>query len=206
MPASPAGAFTCRCKARWNRSSRPWRTPACSSWSAASPPSRNCSWPTTARKTPRPETTDMAGLATRAPAQPARATGRSPGLQVGIQAGRKATRSGLLWGLVFGLYVMVQTLAYTSAYKTQAARQALESAYGGNLGLNALIGPARAIDTVAGYAAWRLLGVLSVLGAIWGLLTATRLLRGEEDTGRLELLLAGPTTRSRAAVQSVAGL
>ena len=86
---------------------------------------------------------------------------------MGIQAGRKATRSGLLWGLVFGLYVAVQTLAYTSAYKTQAARHALESAYGGNLGLNALIGPARAIGTVAGYAAWRLLGVLSILGAIW---------------------------------------
>ena len=151
----------------------------------------------------------MAGIATRAPAQPvqpAQAAGRYPGLQVGIQAGRKATRSGLLWGLVFGLYVAVQTLAYTSAYKTQAARHALESAYGGNLGLNALIGPARAIGTVAGYAAWRLLGVLSILGAIWGLLTATRLLRGEEDAGRLELLLAGPTTRRRAAVQALAGL
>ena len=33
-----------------------------------------------------------------------------------------------------------------------------------------------------------------VLGAVWGLLTGTRLLRGEEDAGRWELLLAGQTT------------
>ncbi len=38
---------------------------------------------------------------------------------------------------------------------------------------------------------------LMVLGAVWGLLTATRLLRGEEDAGRWELLLAGQTTRER---------
>ena len=43
---------------------------------------------------------------------------------------------------------------------------------------------------------------LIVLGAIWGLLTATRLLRGEEDAGRWELLLAGRTTRGGAAAQA----
>ena len=36
-----------------------------------------------------------------------------------------------------------------------------------------------------------------ILGAVWGLLTGTRLLRGEEDSGRWELLLAGQTTRGR---------
>ena len=40
----------------------------------------------------------------------------------------------------------------------------------------------------------------------FGLLTATRLMRREEDSGRWELLLAGQTTRRRAAVQAVAGL
>ncbi len=45
-----------------------------------------------------------------------------------------------------------------------------------------------------------------LLGAVWGLLTSTRLLRGEEDGGRWELLLAGRTTRRRAAAQALAGL
>lgn len=49
-------------------------------------------------------------------------------------------------------------------------------------------------------------GLLIIVGAIWGLLTATRLLRGEEDAGRWELLLAGRTTRRHATVQAIAGL
>ena len=44
------------------------------------------------------------------------------------------------------------------------------------------------------------------MGAVWGLLAGTRLLRGEEDAGRWELLLAGRTTRRGAAAQAVAGL
>jgi ABC-2 type transport system permease protein len=132
--------------------------------------------------------------------------GRHPGAVIAFQAGRRAARSGALWGLIFAFFVAAQTLAYTSAYKTQAARDQLTKAFGTNVGLNALIGPARAINTVAGYASWRVLGILSVLGAIWGLLTATRLMRGDEEAGRYELLLAGQTTRRHAAGQAIAGL
>jgi ABC-2 type transport system permease protein len=41
---------------------------------------------------------------------------------------------------------------------------------------------------------------------VWGLLAATRLLRGEEEAGRWEPLLAGGTTRRRAAASALAGL
>jgi ABC-2 type transport system permease protein len=47
---------------------------------------------------------------------------------------------------------------------------------------------------------------LILVGAVWGLLTSTRLLRGEEDDGRWELLLAGQTTRRGAVVQALGGL
>ena len=45
-----------------------------------------------------------------------------------------------------------------------------------------------------------------ILGAVWGLLTSTRLLRGEEDSGRWDLLLCGQTTRRGATAQAIAGL
>jgi ABC-2 type transport system permease protein len=45
-----------------------------------------------------------------------------------------------------------------------------------------------------------------LIGAVWALLAATKQLRGEEEAGRWELLLAGETTRRRAAGQAVAGL
>ena len=45
-----------------------------------------------------------------------------------------------------------------------------------------------------------------LLGAVWGLATSTRLVRGEEEAGRWELLLAGGTTRAQSAAQAVVGL
>ncbi|HEV2634951.1 MAG TPA: ABC transporter permease subunit [Actinocrinis sp.] len=132
--------------------------------------------------------------------------GRHPGRVVLGYVARKASRSGLLWGLVFGFFVVAQTIAYTSAYQTQSSRDQMARAFGSNVGINALIGPARSINTVAGYTSWRELGILSLLGSIWGLMTSTRLLRGEEEAGRYELFLAGQTTRRGAHGQAVAGL
>ena len=62
------------------------------------------------------------------------------------------------------------------------------------------------LQTVAGFTAFKISMTLMILGAVWGLLTSTRLLRGEEDNGRWELLLAGQTTRRGAAAQALAGL
>ena len=59
---------------------------------------------------------------------------------------------------------------------------------------------------MAGFTVFKVGMTLMVLGAVWGLLTGTRLLRGEEDAGRWELLLAGQTTRRRATAQALAGL
>ena len=120
--------------------------------------------------------------------------------------GRRAIRSALPWGCVFALYVVASISGYLGTYRTVASRQQLARALTPNVGLRALIGPARHLDTAAGFASWRCLGVLSVVGALWGLLAATRLLRGEEDAGRWELLLSGPTTRRRAAVEGLVGL
>jgi ABC-2 type transport system permease protein len=111
-----------------------------------------------------------------------------------------------VWGVVFGAYVAAQALAYASAYKTTAARDALAKSFNTSGGLNALIGPAHDLQTVAGYTAWKSVGILSVLGAVWAILLSTKLMRGEEDAGRWELLLAGQTTRRGAATQAMSGL
>ena len=119
---------------------------------------------------------------------------------------RKATRSGVVWGYVFGAYLATQALAYASSYKTPAARAALAREFGSNSGVSALVGPARDIGSVAGFTVWKCLAVLAVVGAAWGLLTGTKLLRGEEDAGRWELLLAGQTTPRAAAGKALLGL
>jgi ABC-2 type transport system permease protein len=138
-------------------------------------------------------------------AQPARA-GRFPGATIALRTARRAVRSGVLWGYVFGLTVAATALGYGSTYKTLAQRAEFASLFGTNAGLAAIVGPARRLQTVAGYTVWKCFMFLAVVGAVWGLLLATKLLRGEEDAGRWELLLAGQTTRRRASAQALAGL
>ncbi|HVA03710.1 MAG TPA: ABC transporter permease subunit [Acidimicrobiales bacterium] len=132
--------------------------------------------------------------------------GRSPGTVIAGLTIRKAVRSGVLWGYIFGIVVASSALSYVSIYKTQAERHRLEAAFGSNNATSALFGPATRLQTVAGFTVFKVSMTLMILGAVWGLLTSTRLLRGEEDAGRWELLLAGQTTPRRATAQVVIGL
>jgi ABC-2 type transport system permease protein len=145
----------------------------------------------------------QADMAVRA--APARA-GRNSGAVVASTTARRAVRTGALWGYVFGVTVASSAWTYTSAYKTAAQRARIAALFGSNSGLAAINGPARQIQTVAGYTVWKSFMFLIIVGSVWGLLTGTKLLRGEEDAGRWELLLAGQTTRRGAAGQALAGL
>ena len=123
-----------------------------------------------------------------------------------VEVWRRAGRSALLWGAVIGASVALSASGYATTFPTLAARTTLARSFEHNPGLAALIGPGRHLDTVAGFTAWRTLLLIGAIGAVWGLLTATRLLRGEEDAGRWEILLAGQTTRRGAATQAILGL
>ena len=119
---------------------------------------------------------------------------------------RRAVRSGAIWGYIFGVSIASSAVSYTRLYKTQAQRDALAAAFGPDKATSALFGPAPQLQTVAGFTVFKISMTLMLLGAVWGLLTSTRLLRGEEDNGRWELLLAGQYTRAGAAAQALAGL
>ncbi len=118
---------------------------------------------------------------------------------------RRAGRPGLVWGLAFGILIAATASAYPSVFPSAASRVALARSVEGNVGLTALFGPIK-VDTLAGYTAYKTMSYMVILAAIWGLLLATRLTRGEEDEGRWELFLSGHTTRGRAAVQAAIGL
>ncbi len=132
--------------------------------------------------------------------------GRSPRTVIAGLMARKATRSGVIWGYIFGAAIASSAISYTSLYKTVAQRDTLAHTYGADKAVSALFGPAPHLQTVAGFTVFKISMTLIVLGAVWGLLTSTRLLRGEEDNGRWELVLAGQTTRRGATTQALLGL
>ena len=138
-------------------------------------------------------------------AAPAR-TGRPVPLLIARYTAERSLRSGALWGCVFGVIVASSALSYNRIYQTSTERQRLAATFGVNHAASALFGPAPELQTVAGFTVFKVSMLLIIIGAIWGLLTSTRQLRGDEDAGRWDLLLGGPTTRARAVGQVLAGL
>ena len=144
-------------------------------------------------------------MAERVAQKPVR-TPRPGGTVVLRQTARRAVRSGVVWGYIFGIFVASSAVSYNKIYKTEAERLRLAAAFGSNKATGALFGPAPKLQTVAGFTVFKTFITLSILGAVWGLLTSTKLLRGEEEAGRWEILLTGQTTRKGAAAQALVGL
>lgn len=119
---------------------------------------------------------------------------------------RQLQRGALIWGGVFALTIATSVYAYKSTYGTAAERAELLLAIGSNSGVQALFGTARDLGTVGGFLAWRTLGLLPPIAGVWGLLLATRMLRGEEDSGRWETILCLPVTRVRASLATLAAV
>jgi ABC-2 type transport system permease protein len=131
---------------------------------------------------------------------------RLPQLTVARFVGVRMMRTGAIWGLVFGLYVYDNAYAFDTIARNASLRRQLLNTMASNAGLKALLGDTRDITTRGGFTDWRAIGVTALVASIWGLLAATRTLRGEESAGRWELFLAAATTQRRAAGGALAGL
>ncbi len=88
-------------------------------------------------------------------------------------------------------------MAYKAAYRTEASRRLFVATLGHSRALAALYGRGLKLDTPGGFTAWRYGTAIYVVASLWTLLTVTRLLRGEEEQGRAEPLLAAPVRPRR---------
>lgn len=97
-------------------------------------------------------------------------------------------------------------LGYVAAYPDPVDRVVLARSIEANPGTTALFGEPRDLETLAGFAEWQVLLVLALVGGVWALFASTRVLRGEEDAGRADIVLAAPLTRTGAVRATTAGL
>lgn len=134
------------------------------------------------------------------------ASAPSPPALVASLTWRRTWKGAAGVGAANVLVTVTAVLGYAAAYPDPADRLVLARSIGSNPGLSALFGEPRALETMAGFTEWRVVLALALVGGVWGMFATTGVLRGEEDVGRAEVLLAGPVTRTGAAAATLTGL
>ena len=122
------------------------------------------------------------------------------------RAVRDARTRTLAFAYLFLIYAYIQPAGFAHAYPTLADRLAFARSFAGNDALRLFYGYPYDPVGVGGYSAWRVGGTLAIAAAIFGIFAAVRALRGEEDTGRMELVLAGALTRRTAYLAALSAI
>jgi ABC-2 type transport system permease protein len=105
------------------------------------------------------------------------------------------------WGIGMGLVVVSPMASVSALVTTPQARQQLIS-LAATFAWNA---DPVAVDTIGGYATFKI-GIFMFLIAVWPLLAGSRMLRGEEDRGSLDVLLSLPRPRLNVALEKLAAM
>jgi ABC-2 type transport system permease protein len=100
-----------------------------------------------------------------------------------------------------GLVVVSPMASVTALITTPQAREQLIS-LAATFAWNA---DAIAVDTIGGYATFKI-GIFIFLIAVWPLLAGSRMLRGEEDRGSMDVLLSLPRPRLNVALEKLAAM
>jgi ABC-2 type transport system permease protein len=132
--------------------------------------------------------------------------GLGPARALARRGFRDARTRTIAFGYLFAIYAYIQPVGYRHAYPTLSDRLAFVRSFADNDALRLFYGYPYDPVTVGGYCAWRVGGTLAIAAAVFGVLAAVRALRSEEDTGRMELILAGAVGRGTAYLSAMAAI
>lgn len=119
---------------------------------------------------------------------------------------KQALKGAVILGLVAGFMLTIQGVAYQKAYPTAAEQHKFAVSLEAAPALGFLYGDASNLAVGAsGYMVYRVMGFMGVIVSIWGLMVVTRLLRGNEEEGRWEILRTGTLTPRGTSVQVLIG-
>ncbi|MDG6103964.1 hypothetical protein Daura_23410 [Dactylosporangium aurantiacum] len=137
------------------------------------------------------------------PRHPSPQPGRGPAAAVTRLAASQVWRGATVVTVLSAGMTAVVAGTYRGTVGDALDRRAL-LALAGNPAVRTMFGEPVALDTAGGFTAWRTGTFLAVLLGVWGILATTRITRGEEDTGRWALLLAGRVSLRASVVRHVA--
>lgn len=120
---------------------------------------------------------------------------------------RLARRGALLMSLAVAVYVVVEVASYRAAYPGGVSPLQFQL-FEDNPVSRMMQGVPAGLDTAGGFTVWDGGWFMQLIVSVFALLTTTRLLRGEEDAERSDLILSGPVRpryHTGAAVAVIAG-
>lgn len=163
--------------------------------------------------------TETVGRSARAPAGPslpssadvgrARPRHTAPPLRYSLRPvarlyARLTWRASAIMAVLMAGYVALEVASYHSAYPDGVSPLQF-AIFEDNPAVRMMNGVPRALDTAGGFTVWDGGWMMQVIIAVWAVLTTSRLLRGEEDLDRTDLVLAAPV-RAPAATAVVVSL
>lgn len=118
---------------------------------------------------------------------------------------RQTIRGAVVLGLLIGIIMGAQGAGYAALYPSQRARDQFVASLQSAPAINFMSGEIANAAQPDSYMIYKSITLVTVATAVWGLLVTTRLLRGFEEDGQLELLQAGAVSKLRAGSQLLAG-
>src|SRR5687768_4271761 len=108
----------------------------------------------------------------------------------------------LAWGIAPGLLMSVTLTQFEQIVGSSEQRGALMALAQQFSWYEAPTG----IGQPGGFVTFRLNPLLAILSSVWMLLAASAQMRGDEERGALDLVLAAPLTRARVVLEKLAAL
>jgi ABC-2 type transport system permease protein len=118
---------------------------------------------------------------------------------------RLIRRSSLLMAAGIAAYVGLEVASYGAAYPNGVSATQF-AMFQDNPAVRIMQGVPNSLDSAGGFTVWDGGWFFQLILAVWALLTTSRLLRGEEDVERTDLLLAGPVRATRATALALVGV
>ena len=118
---------------------------------------------------------------------------------------RQTIRGAIIIGLLTGFMMGAQGFAYAKAFPTQASRDGLVVSLKTVPGANFFSGEVADAGRPDSYAIYKSIATTTLIISVWGLLVATRLLRGFEENGQTEVLEVGTASSRSVSMHLLAG-
>lgn len=118
---------------------------------------------------------------------------------------RQTLRGAIIIGVLGGLMMGAQGAAYAAAYPDQHSRDLFVASLSSVPALGFMAGEVQNALSPASYSIYKSISLMTLVAAIWGLMTTTRLLRAQEEDGRLEPILAGRIAKAKASIHILIG-